>query len=120
MDRKNFYFSLVLLIISIAIGTVAFKKVNGNNMLILKHVEYEIKNINQLEGLLAHIKETTSQVKGVSYENIYFIKDKKEFVIFFKCESEKKYLEWRKLCPPPIGAKDWYEVLLTKDEFFFQ
>ena len=34
------------------------------------------------------------------------------------CINEDKYLEWRDICPPPPGAKDWYEVLLTKDEHF--
>lgn len=23
------------------------------------------------------------------------------------------------ICPPPHGAKDWYEVLLTKNEQFY-
>lgn len=87
-------------------------------MLILKHVEYEIKDRTQLENLLAHIIKTTSQVEGILFKDIYFIKDKKEFVLFLECESEEKYLEWREICPPPPGAKDWYEILLTKDEYF--
>ena len=31
-------------------------------------------------------------------------------------DREEKYLEWREICPPPPGAKDWYEILLTKEE----
>lgn len=87
-------------------------------MLILKHVEYEIKDKAQLENLLAHIRKTISQVEGVIFKDIYFVKGKKEFVLFLECESEEKYLEWREICPPPPGAKDWYEILLTKDEYF--
>jgi hypothetical protein len=87
-------------------------------MLILKHVEYEIKDRNQLEDLLAHIRKTASQIGGVVFKDIYFLKGKKEFVLFLECESEKKYLEWREICPPPPGAKDWHEILLSKDEYF--
>jgi hypothetical protein len=60
-------------------------------MLILKHVEYEIKDATQLENLLVHIKKTTTQVEGVTYKDIYFVKDKREFVLFLECESEEKY-----------------------------
>ena len=84
-------------------------------MLILKHVEYEIPGTAELENLLTHLRKTTSQIEGVNYKDIYFVKGKKEFVLFLECESEEKYLEWREICPPPPGAKDWYEVLLTKD-----
>lgn len=87
-------------------------------MLILKHVEYEIKDRTQLENLLAHIIKTTSQVEGVSFKDIYFVKGKKEFVLFLECENEDKYLKWRDICPPPPGANDWYEILLTKDDYF--
>jgi len=87
-------------------------------MLVLKHVEYEVKNIDQFHELLAHLKETTSQVEGVTLNDIYFIKTRKEFVLFLECDSEKSYHAWREICPPPPGANDWYEVLLTKDEYF--
>jgi hypothetical protein len=87
-------------------------------MLILKHVEYEIVDTAELKNLLTHLRKTTSQIEGVNYKDIYFVKGKKEFVLFLECESEEKYLEWREICPPPPGAKDWYEVLLTKDEIW--
>ena len=90
----------------------------GCNMLILKHVEYEIKDRNQLEDLLAHVRKTASQIGGVAFKDIYFVKGKKEFVLFFECASEQKYLEWREICPPPPGARDWHEILLFKDEYF--
>ena len=89
-------------------------------MLILKHVEYEIADTASLEDLLAHLGETTSQVEGVTFKDIYFMEDKKEFVLFLECDSEEKYLEWREICPPPPGANDWYEVLLTKEEHFVE
>jgi hypothetical protein len=87
-------------------------------MLILKHVEHEIKDVTELNGLLAHLKKTTSEIDGVALTNIYFNKGKKEFILFLECESEEKYLEWREICPPPSGANDWYEILLTGDEHF--
>jgi uncharacterized protein with GYD domain len=87
-------------------------------MLILKHVEYEIKDRAQLEDLLAHIRKTASQIGGVVYKDIYFVKGEKEFVLFLECESEEKYLAWREICPPPPGAKDWHKILLSKDKYF--
>ncbi|NIS72285.1 MAG: hypothetical protein GTO12_26155 [Proteobacteria bacterium] len=87
-------------------------------MLILKHVEYEITDPAQLEKLLAHLRETTSQIEGVILEDIYFPKNRREFVLFLECKSEEKYLEWREICPPPSGAKDWYEVFLNRREHF--
>ncbi len=86
-------------------------------MLVLKHVEYEIPNKTQLTNLLNRIRKTTSEIDGISFNNIYFRKDKKEFIIFLQCDSEKKYLKWREICPPPPGANDWYEILISKDEF---
>jgi len=87
-------------------------------MIILKHVQYKIKDSSELEMLLSHLRKTTSKVEGVEFKDIYFPEGKDEFVLVMKCVSEDKYLEWREICPPPPGAKDWYEVLLTKDEYF--
>jgi hypothetical protein len=86
-------------------------------MIILKYVGYKIKNRSELEGLLRHLDETTSKVQGITLQNIYFPRGKEEFILFLDCKTEDIYLEWREICPPPPGAKDWYEVLLTKDEF---
>jgi hypothetical protein len=85
-------------------------------MIILKHVGYKIKDSRELESLLSHLKETTSKVDGVVLKDIYFPKGKDEFVLILDCTEEDKYLEWRDICPPPPGADDWYEVLLTKKE----
>lgn len=87
-------------------------------MIILKHVEYRIKESEELGNLLSHFRETTSRVDGVEFKDIYFPIGKDEFILAIDCISEDQYLEWRAICPPPPGAKDWYEVLLSKDEYF--
>ena len=87
-------------------------------MIILKHVEYRIKESEELGNLLSHLRETTSRVDGVEFKDIYFPIGKDEFILAIDCISEDQYLEWRDICPPPPGAKDWYEVLLSKDEYF--
>jgi hypothetical protein len=87
-------------------------------MIILKHVEHEIRDGNELSSLLAHLDETTAKVPGVAISGIWFPRGKREFVLVMDCTSEDKYLEWREICPPPPGAGDWYEVLLTKEERF--
>ncbi|NIN51952.1 MAG: hypothetical protein GTN80_06510 [Nitrososphaeria archaeon] len=87
-------------------------------MIILKHVKYKIRNSSELENLLNHLRKTTSKVDGVKFKDIYFLKDKDEFILVMDCSNEEKYLEWRDICPPPRGAKDWYEILLSKDEHF--
>ncbi len=87
-------------------------------MIILKHVESKIKDTIELEKLLSHLKETTSKVDGVILKDIYFPKDKDEFILILECVNEDKYLEWREICPPPPDADDWYEVLLMRDEHF--
>ncbi len=87
-------------------------------MLILKHVEYRIKTYTELENLLRHLEETTSRIDGVEFKDIYFPQGKDEFLLVLDCLNEQRYLEWRAICPPPPGAKDWYEVLLLKDEYF--
>ena len=45
-------------------------------MIILKHVEYKIKDSSELESLLNHLRETTSKVDGVEFKDIYFQKSK--------------------------------------------
>jgi hypothetical protein len=87
-------------------------------MLVLKHVEHKIIDGAELENLLKHIRKTVSEVGNITFKDIYFVKEKNEFVLILECESEDKYLEWREICPPPPGAKDWYEILLSKDEHF--
>ncbi len=87
-------------------------------MLILKHVEYEIFDGAQLKMLTDHLNKTTNQIGGINIVDIYFPKNKKEFVLFLECEDEKAYHEWRKICPPPDGANNWFEIFLTKEENF--
>jgi hypothetical protein len=87
-------------------------------MIVLKHVEYEISDIAQLKMLTDHLNKTTNQVDGITFVDIYFPINKKEFVLFLQCEDEKAYRTWRKICPPPDGANDWFEIFLTKEENF--
>ena len=92
----------------------------GPKLLILKHVEYEIHDRDQLNILIDHLNKTTAHVDGIEFINIYFSRDKKEFVLFLECEMEKAYHMWRRICPPPDGANDWFEIFLTKEENFSQ
>ncbi|MHA2009298.1 MAG: hypothetical protein ACXABO_18375 [Promethearchaeota archaeon] len=87
-------------------------------MLVLKHVEYEISDKSQLKMLINHLIKTTKQIKGIRFIDIYFPINKEEFILFLECENEKEYQAWRKICPPPDNANDWYEVFLTKEENF--
>jgi hypothetical protein len=87
-------------------------------MIILKHVEYRINDFRELKSLLSHLRKTTAKVDGVEFKDIYFPKGKDEFILVLECIHEEKYLEWRAICPPPPGAKDWYEVMLLEDERF--
>jgi hypothetical protein len=87
-------------------------------VIILKHVEYTISDREELESLLNHLNKTSSEVDGVEFMDIFFPKGKEEFILMMECASEEKYLEWREICPPPKGAKDWYEVLAVMDEHF--
>lgn len=89
-------------------------------VIIFKHVEFEFKDADHLEKLLEHVTETTSRIDGVKLNDIYFPKGKREFVLAIECTSENRYLEWRETCPPPRGAKDWYEVYLTKEERYLR
>ncbi len=62
-------------------------------MIILKHVEYKIKDSSELEGFLNHLKETTSKIDGVEFRDIYFPKGKGEFILVMDCINEDKYLD---------------------------
>ncbi len=86
-------------------------------MIILKHVEHAIKDQEELDKLLSHLEQTTSKIEGVELRDIYFPRDREEFILELICENEARYLEWRKICPPPKGSSDWHEVLLTKSEY---
>ncbi len=86
-------------------------------MIVLKHVEFEIKDNSELDGLLNHLHLTTSKIEGIEFKQIYFNNGKKEFVLFLDCKNEDKYHKWRTICPPPPGAKDWHETYLTREEY---
>lgn len=85
-------------------------------MIILNHVEHEIKSTDELVKLQIHLMETTSRVDGVILIDIYFPAETNEFIIALDCESEEKYLEWCRISPSPDGAKNWHEIWMTKAE----
>lgn len=87
-------------------------------MIILKHVHYNIKGVHEFDQLRDHVRQTVSEAHGVKFKDILFPRGKDEFVVVLRCESEDDYLKWREICPPPPRAKDWYEVLLSKEEHF--
>jgi hypothetical protein len=87
-------------------------------MYILKHVEHKIEGEEELDRLHQHLLHTTSKVVGVELLEILFPRGKDEFVLLMDCTSEEMYLEWRQTCPPPPGAKDWYEVMISVNERF--
>ena len=87
-------------------------------MIILQHIEHRLANTDELIKLQIRLMEMTSKVRGVTLLDIYFPTEKDEVVIALDCESEEKYLEWRKICPPPDGAYNGYEVWMTKAEKF--
>lgn len=87
-------------------------------MIILKHVEHRIQDRKELDDLLTHLDKTTSSVQGVKLERFCFSQGKDEFVLILECASEERYLKWRDICPPPAGARDWYEIFLTAAEVY--
>ncbi|OIP51077.1 MAG: hypothetical protein COZ12_00070 [Deltaproteobacteria bacterium CG_4_10_14_3_um_filter_60_8] len=88
-------------------------------MIVLKHVKYKIRSVDEFDGLISLLEETTSAVEGVQLQDILFPKGKEGFLLVFNCETIEIYHEWRKVCPPPPpGATDRYEVFLTRDEYF--
>jgi hypothetical protein len=85
---------------------------------ILKHVEYKIGSREEWDRLHEHLLMTTSKVPGVELRDVLFPRERDEFILVMECSSEGSYLEWREICPPPPGARDWYEVVLSADERF--
>jgi hypothetical protein len=67
-------------------------------LLILKHVKYGITDFRELKSLLSPLRKTISKIDGVEFKDIYFPKDKDEFILVLECIHEKKYLEWKTIC----------------------
>jgi hypothetical protein len=53
-------------------------------MLILKHLEYRIKDGEESDDLLSDLHETTSRVPGVTLRGICFPGGKKGFVVILR------------------------------------
>lgn len=64
-------------------------------MIVLKHVEFKIERLDELEKILTHVKETASKVHGVKFMDIYFPRGRDEYILVMDCVSEDKYLRWR-------------------------
>ncbi len=86
-------------------------------MIFLKHVEYNLKGRDKLESILAHVRETAAQVRGVRLRECFVLQGRDEFILVMECPDEAAYQEWRVLCPPPPGARDWVEAAIAAEEF---
>jgi len=64
-------------------------------MIVLKHVEFKIKRLDEVEKFLTHARETASGVDGVKFMNIYFPDGREEYIVAMDCVSEDRYLKWR-------------------------
>jgi hypothetical protein len=86
-------------------------------MIFLKHVQHKLDNQDDLQSILAHIHETAKKVPGVRLRDFFILQERNEFILVMDCPSEKVYQEWRNLCPPPPGAKDWVESAILAEDF---
>jgi len=86
-------------------------------MIFLKHVQYELDSTDDLQSILAHIRETAAKVPGVRLRDMFILQERDEFILVMKCPNEAAYQEWRSLCPPPPGARDWVESAILPEEF---
>jgi hypothetical protein len=73
-------------------------------MIFLKHVQHKLGSWDDLQSILTHIRETILQ-------------ERDEFILVMDCPNEAAYQEWRNLCPPPPGAKDWVEPAILAEDF---
>ena len=86
-------------------------------MIFLKHVQHKLDNRDDLRSILAHILETAKKVPGVRLRDLFILRERDEFILVMDCPDEKAYQEWRDLCPPPPGAKDWVESAILAEDF---
>ena len=50
-------------------------------MIVLKHVKYKIRSVDEFDGLISLLEETTSAVEGVQLQDILFPKGKEGFLL---------------------------------------
>jgi hypothetical protein len=88
-----------------------------NKMIFLKHVQHKLGSRDDLQSILAHIRETAKKVPGVRLRDFFILQERDEFILVMDCLNETAYQEWRDLCPPPPGAKDWVEPAILAEDF---
>jgi len=86
-------------------------------VIFLKHVQHKLENRDDLQSILTHIRETAKKVPGVSLRDFFILQERDEFILVMDCPNAKAYNEWRNLCPPPPGAKDWVELAILAKDF---
>ncbi len=86
-------------------------------MIFLKPVQYKLDYRDHLQSILAHVRGTAAKVLGVSLRNFFVLQERDEFILVMDCANEAAYQEWRDLCPPPQGAKDWVESAVLPEDF---
>ncbi len=85
-------------------------------MIFLKHVEHKLNHFDDLQSILSHVGETAAKVAGVRLRDMFILRERDEFILVMECPDEDSYKEWRELCPPPPGAKDWVEIAHLPEE----
>jgi hypothetical protein len=96
----------------------ALFSLNVTQTIFLKHFKYGMENFHELKSLLCQLRKTTSKVDGIEFNRFYFLKGKEKFSLVTECINDEKYLDWRAVCPPTPGTKEWHEVRLLEDENF--
>jgi hypothetical protein len=85
-------------------------------MIFLKHVQHRLSGRSELDSILAHVRETAAQVRGVRLRECFVLQGRDEFILVMECPDEAAYQKWRELCPPPPGARDWVETAVLAEE----
>jgi len=86
-------------------------------MIFLKHVQHKLDDQDNLQSILARVRETAARVPGVSLRDFFILQERDELILVMNCPDETAYQEWRELCPPPPGAKDWVDSAVLPDDF---
>lgn len=86
-------------------------------MIFLKYVQHKLSGRSELESILAHVRATAAQVRGVRLRECFVLQERDEFILVIECSDEAAYREWRGLCPPPPGARDWVEAAVLAEEY---
>ena len=50
-------------------------------MIFLKHVQYKLGNQDDLQSILAPVRETAAKVVGVSLRDFFILKERDEFIL---------------------------------------